>query len=171
MPSVAAISIYVDDLKAPVGDPAVNVVGCSNLTVRVTRLVAVVVALGSSGTTAGAQSSTLDSLGWMAGCWERVTATRVVEEQWMAPRGSVMLGNSRTTQGGRTIAYEQMRLTAANGKVIFTAQPSGQPAADFEGTTVSGSLLCYRTRSMTSRSESSTAATEPTGSTRESKER
>lgn len=110
-------------------------------TVRVTRLVAVVVALGSSGTTAGAQSSTLDSLGWMAGCWERVTATRVVEEQWMAPRGSVMLGNSRTTQGGRTIAYEQMRLTAANGKVIFTAQPSGQPAADFEGTTVSGSLL------------------------------
>ncbi len=108
---------------------------------RVAHVVPVVAALALSAATANAQGNALDSLKWMAGCWERVSATRVVEEQWMAPRGSVMLGNSRTTQGNRTIEYEQMRILATNGKVVFTAQPSGQPAADFEGTTVSDSLL------------------------------
>ncbi|MCC6770593.1 MAG: hypothetical protein IT360_05220, partial [Gemmatimonadaceae bacterium] len=31
-------------------------------------------------------------LGWMAGCWELRTATRVTHEQWMAPLGGMMMG-------------------------------------------------------------------------------
>jgi hypothetical protein len=27
-----------------------------------------------------------DRLAWMAGCWERRSSTRLVEEQWMTPR-------------------------------------------------------------------------------------
>ncbi len=111
------------------------------ITSKVTYLSSLLAVLALSPATAAAQGSALDALEWMAGCWERVTATRVVEEQWMAPRGTVMLGISRTTQGDRTVEYEQMRLRATNGKVVFTAQPSRQPAADFEATRVSDSLL------------------------------
>lgn len=80
------------------------------VTSKVTRLSSLLAVLALIPATAAAQDSTLDSLDWMAGCWERRTATRVIEEQWMAPRGSVMLGTSRTTQGDRTVEYEEMRL-------------------------------------------------------------
>jgi hypothetical protein len=68
---------------------------------------------------------------WMAGCWERRTGDRLVEEHWLAPRGGLMLGSGRTTRGDSVVEYEQTRISAAGDTLIFAAQPSGQPAAEF----------------------------------------
>ena len=49
--------------------------------------------------TAGATSSTtgIERLGWLKGCWERHTARGAfIQEQWMAPRGGMMMGMART---------------------------------------------------------------------------
>ncbi|MDX2182807.1 MAG: DUF6265 family protein, partial [Gemmatimonadaceae bacterium] len=31
-------------------------------------------------------------LGWLSGCWELRTATRVTHEQWMSPLGGALIG-------------------------------------------------------------------------------
>lgn len=65
-------------------------------------LVCVMALVGVGGLAEGlaGQASPLGHLGWMAGCWEqRATGERWLEEQWMSPRGDMMLGVSR--RGGR----------------------------------------------------------------------
>ena len=73
----------------------------------------------------------LAPLAFLSGCWERRTATRLVEEQWMRPRGSVMLGTGRTVRGDSVVEYEQLRIASVGGEVAYHAQPSGQPPATF----------------------------------------
>lgn len=78
----------------------------------------------------------LDRLAFMAGCWERRSGTRLVEEQWMRPRGRVMLGVGRTTRGDTLVEYEQLRIEAHGDTITYHAQPSGQPAAAFRLTSL-----------------------------------
>ena len=90
------------------------------------------------------QPDALARLSWMAGCWMRQSATAVVEEQWMSPRGGMMLGMSRTTRGDRVVEYEQSRLLVRGSDVVFAVLPSGQPAAEFTATVVSDTMLVVR---------------------------
>ncbi len=75
----------------------------------------------------------LDSLGWMAGCWEGAFANgRTVSEQWMKPSGNLMMGMSRTVKNGMTVAHEFIRLEqASDGKILYIARPSNQSEATF----------------------------------------
>lgn len=68
---------------------------------------------------------------WMAGCWERRAGNRLVEEQWMAPRGGMMLGVGRTTRGDSVVEYEHTRIYAKGDTLVFAATPSGQAPAEF----------------------------------------
>jgi hypothetical protein len=70
-------------------------------------------------------------MGWLAGCWERTTGDRRVEEQWMRPGGGTMLGMSRTVAGNTTREFEYMQIREHEGRLVFTARPSGQPEASF----------------------------------------
>lgn len=83
----------------------------------------------------------LARLDWLSGCWQRTSGTRVVDEQWMAPRATLMLGMSRTVRDGKIIEWEQIRLAVDGDAVVFTASPSGQPTAQFRSTTVNDSVL------------------------------
>ena len=68
------------------------------------------------------------SLGWLAGCWERRTAGLVIEEQWMAPRGGVLLGMSRTVRKDGAVEYESLRIQGSKGRLELVAGPGrGQP--------------------------------------------
>lgn len=78
--------------------------------------------------------SPVDQVRWMAGCWEAGSAHMLIEEHWMEPRGGTMLGMSRTTRGDSTITYEWMRISERGERLVFTAHPSGQAAAEFTST-------------------------------------
>jgi len=47
-----------------------------------------------------------------------------------------MLGASRTIIGGVVREYEQLVIKVENGKLVFTATPSGQQTASFTATSV-----------------------------------
>lgn len=49
----------------------------------------------------------------------------------MQPRGGVMLGMSRTVAGDSVVEYEFLRLFERGEQLVYAAQPSGQPAAEF----------------------------------------
>ena len=92
--------------------------------------------------TAGAthgQDDQLAQLKWLAGCWELNRGNLLGTEMWMAPSGGMMLGASRTVAGPTVREWEQVRLTARDGRVVYTASPSGQSQTDFTATVVSDS--------------------------------
>jgi len=87
--------------------------------------------------------SPLTKLSWLAGCWERTSGDRHVEEQWMEPRGGMMLGMNRTVAGGRAVEFESMRIQEEGGGLVFTAHPSGQAEASFKSIELTGSKVVF----------------------------
>jgi hypothetical protein len=79
----------------------------------------------------------------MVGCWEHRTNTLVVTEQWSFPRARMMLGSGQTTRGDSTIEYEHTRIFERDGKLVYSAQPSGQPPAEFIAESVGGFSVTF----------------------------
>jgi len=109
------------------------------LVVAVAATLGVVVRPAAAQTTAEASGR----LAWLAGCWNNVRGGRTVEEQWMTPRGGVLLGMGRTSGGGRPVNYEQMRIEEREGKLVFVARPSKQPEAAFTQVELTDSLVAF----------------------------
>ncbi len=95
-------------------------------------LTAVLLASAIVAPVAHAADAPLDSLAWLAGCWNAENAEPGSGEHWMPLAGNTLMGMSRTIRGGNTVAYEFMRIAnAPDGKPAFFAQPSGKPPASF----------------------------------------
>ena len=90
-----------------------------------------------------ATTSSIERLAWLAGCWEQKKGDRVVQEQWMSPMGTTMLGMSRTVAKGRTVGYEQMRIEERDGKLVFTSKPSGQAESSFTHIELGDSVVVF----------------------------
>jgi hypothetical protein len=75
-----------------------------------------------------------DSLGWLAGCWESRSANSVVEEQWSSASGGMLHGFSRTLRRDSIVEYEFVRIYNAGDTLVYDAQPSRQPRAEFRAT-------------------------------------
>lgn len=83
------------------------------------------------------------ALKWMAGCWEHRANKLVVAEQWSFPRAGMMLGSGQTTRGDSTIEYEHTRIFERDGKLVYSAQPSGQAPAEFVADSVRGMSVTF----------------------------
>jgi uncharacterized protein DUF6265 len=85
----------------------------------------------------------IERLGWLQGCWSLTTAEREVEEYWMAPKGTSMLGIARTTRGGVLTDYEMTLIRQAEDHLVYEAHPSKQPMALFYSIDVSPSRIVF----------------------------
>jgi hypothetical protein len=91
----------------------------------------------------GALAAKTSNLGWMAGCWEARSTRRLVEEQWMVPRGSLMLGMSRTVRGDTLVEYEVLRLEERGDSLFYVANPVRQAQAQFLATSSTDSSVVF----------------------------
>ena len=84
-----------------------------------------------------------DAAAWLAGCWEASSpdGERSVEEQWMAPRGGLMLGLSRSVRDGEARGHEFLAIREAEGRLVYHAVPSGQAPTDFTARAVEDGRL------------------------------
>lgn len=82
--------------------------------------------------TAPAASS--PDLDWLVGHWCGQRDGDFIEESWLAARGDVMLGLSRTIRGDTTRNFEYMRVESAGGVITFIAQPQGEHPVPFKRT-------------------------------------
>jgi hypothetical protein len=74
----------------------------------------------------------IGELHWLAGCWVSDGGESGSGELWTIPAGGSMLGVNRTVRGGRTTAFEFMRITETeHGELLFIASPSGQETTVF----------------------------------------
>ncbi|MDX2183176.1 MAG: DUF6265 family protein, partial [Gemmatimonadaceae bacterium] len=82
-------------------------------------------------------------LGWLSGCWELRTATRVTHEQWMSPLGGALIGMSRTVAGGALREFEYLRITRVADTLRYTAMPGGQRETRFTATQLTDSSVAF----------------------------
>jgi hypothetical protein len=54
-----------------------------------------------------------------------------------------MLGMSRALRGERVSSYEALRLHERDGRLVYTAAPSGQATTDFTSTAVSDAEVVF----------------------------
>jgi len=106
-------------------------------------MLAAVTALESGAATQEKPVVSIERVAWLQGCWESASPQRTVEEQWMAPRGGVMLGMGRTVRDGKLVEYESVLIREANGRLAYDAHPSGQAPATFLSTTVSERTVVF----------------------------
>lgn len=92
------------------------------------------------------QKVSIEELSWLAGCWESAGGEPRVDEQWMTPRGGLMLGMGRTVKGGVATQFEQMRIREQEGSLVFTSKPSGQEEASFAAIEVTSSRVVFENK-------------------------
>lgn len=92
---------------------------------------------------AGAQNLTTEKLGWIAGCWEIRTPTRVVEEYWMKPGGGMLMGMSRTVTRDTLRQSEVLAIRRMGDKLVYDATPSGQKQTLFPATVASADSVIF----------------------------
>jgi hypothetical protein len=109
---------------------------------RFVFLFAAMLALGDPSAGRAQSAPTVAQIGWMAGCWKQSAGARVIEEQWMRPRG-LMLGVSRTVAGDSLREYEQVALFERGGRLVYAATPARQAPAEFESIAVSDSAVTF----------------------------
>ena len=85
----------------------------------------------------------IEQVAWLAGCWEYASGQRVVEEQWMAPRGRTMLSAGRTVQGEKLVEFEMVVIREQDGRLAYESHPSGQPSAVFLSRTLEDNEVVF----------------------------
>src|SRR5262249_31238056 len=88
-----------------------------------------------------AQTLSVETISWLAGCWQMERGGTVIEEQWMAPRGHSMIGMGRTARGDSVTEYEFTRIYRAGSVLVYAANPSGQAGAEFRSTAVGDEVV------------------------------
>ncbi len=96
---------------------------------------------------AGYAASEIGKLSWLAGCWEQRAPGHLVQEHWMDPAGGTMIGMSRTlardATRDATRGWEYLRIAAREGRLTYTAAPSGQAETPFLATVLSDTLAVF----------------------------
>jgi hypothetical protein len=86
---------------------------------------------------APAAKPTLQDFAWLAGHWRIEQGDRLVDEQWMAPSGGLMMGMARNVQAGKVREYEFTLLRQErNGDIVYVASPSKQTQTTFKLTSL-----------------------------------
>ena len=96
-----------------------------------------------AGAAACAQTTGIQRLAWLAGCWSLSNGERTVDEQWMAPRAGSMQGMSRTVRGDKLVAYEFVILRERGELLDYEVSPSGQARTVFTSTSITDSSVVF----------------------------
>jgi hypothetical protein len=108
------------------------------------RIVTAVWLLVLCAATGSTQDSDLASMfAWLAGVWQASDGGEVVEEHWTTPSANMMVGMSRTVAGGRSTAFEFLRIEKRGSDVFYVPQPGGKPATSFKLTSATNGRFVF----------------------------
>lgn len=74
----------------------------------------------------------LERLSFLSGSW-RVTLPNgeITEETWTTPNGGLLVAMGRTVRPGKPMQHEYLRIEVRGDKIVYVAQPMGQPPTEF----------------------------------------
>lgn len=91
----------------------------------------------------GASPAKIGQLAWLQGTWFSDDGSEIVEEQWLKPRGGMMLGVNRTVPAKGAAKFEFMRLAETPEGLTFFASPGGKPATPFPAVEVGENRVVF----------------------------
>ena len=106
--------------------------GERSLLLPLSALLVVCAVLLPSGRAEDSTSPTVEQLAWLSGAWEGMAGKASLEEHWTPVAGGTLFGVSRTIVGGKTVAFEFLRIEARADGILYVAQPNGRPPTDFK---------------------------------------
>jgi len=106
------------------------------------RATLILIGLLAAGGALGAPSK-LVRIAWLQGCWKAESPSRVIEENWTAPRGGAMIGVSSTVRGDSLVEYELLVLRQVRGALAYEAHPSGQAVTTFTARELTDSTVVF----------------------------
>jgi hypothetical protein len=91
----------------------------------------------------------ITKLTWLAGRWRMERSGRVVDEQWMAPAGGVMLGMARTLAKGREVSHAFLQIREGpGGDLFYVVQTSGQKDAAYQSTVLGENAIAFENQQL-----------------------
>ena len=85
--------------------------------------------LAWAGAATAQSAGRLEQVGWLAGCWERSTGPRIVEEQWMRPRAEF----ASTAVSDTAVVFENLAHDFPQ-RIIYRRRGADSLVARIEGT-------------------------------------
>src|SRR5207247_9146005 len=79
---------------------------------------------------------TIESLGWLEGCWRGAVNQREFREYWLPQKGGMIVGAGHTVMQDKTQDFDYLRVEARSDGVYYVVSPSGSPEASFKLTTI-----------------------------------
>lgn len=80
---------------------------------------------------------------FMTGHWQGTVEGVVMEEQWLAPSGGLMLGVHRDVRPDGKASFEFLRVEMKDGRLTYLAMPGGQPPTPFPLKTLTASRVVF----------------------------
>ncbi len=96
-----------------------------------------------SGRAEDSTSPTVEQLAWLSGSWEGRAGKAGLEEHWTPAAGGTLFGVSRTIVGGKTVAFEFLRIEERGDGIFYVAQPGGRPPTDFKLMKLEGQSVVF----------------------------
>jgi len=90
-----------------------------------------------------AMSQELAKLAFMTGHWMQKTEREEVQENWLGPRGNMMVATNLTMTAGRGPSFEFLRIGVKDGKVVYFASPGGRPPTEFPARELTDSMVVF----------------------------
>ena len=87
--------------------------------------------------------ASIEDISWLSGCWEMSEGDFTVTELWMAPSGGIMIGLSQTVSDDKTSGYEFLKIEEKDGKLVYTAIPSGQTETSFYQVQLNDTMVVF----------------------------
>lgn len=79
---------------------------------------------------------TIESLGWLEGCWRGAVNQREFREYWLPLQGGMIVGAGHTVMQDKTQDFEYMRIEARPDGIYYVVVPSGKPETAFKLTSI-----------------------------------
>lgn len=74
--------------------------------------------------TAQEKNQSVETLKWIAGCWEMSKGGSTTTERWAKPTENLMIGTSQTVKGAKSVSFEFLRIVNNGHGLTYVAQPS-----------------------------------------------
>lgn len=102
-------------------------------------------ACAASAAATAAAADPVTKLAWLSGCWAAEGGEFGSGETWTPAAGGTLLGLGRTVRNGRTVETEFMtiRLETDDGRLAYSAVPSGQQPVTFVQTRLTASEVVF----------------------------
>jgi hypothetical protein len=94
-------------------------------------LFAFCLAVGGGTAAADDAAKPLEALSWLAGHWASESAAGRSEELWTDADGGMLVGVHRDVYASGSTAFEFLRITVQDGRVVYLASPGGRPVTPF----------------------------------------